>query len=75
MFEIDKIMFRPNLGMSREVFGLPGRNKSESLHKTDCCNVLSDFFRRSVAPSSGDFFPATVAAVGLWTRSGIYIFF
>ena len=43
MFEINKIMFRPNLDMSRGIFGLPGRNKKESLHKTDCCNVLSDF--------------------------------
>ena len=47
---------------SRGVFGLPGKNKNESRHKTDCCNLL--FHRKFVAPSSG-------AAVGQWTRSRI----
>ena len=36
--------FRPHLDMSRGVFGLPGTNKNESLHKTDCCNVLSNLW-------------------------------
>ena len=29
MFEMNKIMFRPNLDMSRGVFMLPGRKKNE----------------------------------------------
>ena len=35
-------MYRPYFDMSRGVLGLPGKNKSNSLHKTECCNVLSD---------------------------------
>ena len=34
-------MYRPNLDMFRGIFGLPGQNQNESLHKTDCFNVLS----------------------------------
>ena len=29
---------------TRGIFGLPGQNKNQSLHKTDYCNVLSDFW-------------------------------
>ena len=42
MREINKIIFGLNLDMSRGVFGLPGRNNYEILHKTDYSNVLSD---------------------------------
>ena len=42
MFEMNKTMLRPNLDMPRGFFWFPGRNKNESLHKTDCSNVLSD---------------------------------
>ena len=41
MFEMNQIMLGPNLDMFIGIFGLPGRNTNESLHKT--------------APSSGDF--------------------
>ena len=30
-------MFRPNSDKFRGIFGLPGQNQNESLHKTDCC--------------------------------------
>ena len=43
MFEINQIMFRPILDKFRGIFTLPGKNKNESLHKTDCFNVVSDF--------------------------------
>ena len=33
---MNKIMFRPHLDMSRGIFKLPGKNKNESLNKTDC---------------------------------------
>ena len=49
------IIFWPHFDMSRGVFGLPGKNKNESLHKLTvvmCCQICD---RRSVAPSSGDF--------------------
>ena len=55
MFEIIKTNYRPNLDMSRGVFGLPGRNKNEFYTKLTvvmCCQISA---RRSVAPSSGDF--------------------
>ena len=35
-------MFRPNFGPFIGIWGIPDQNKNESLHKTDCCNVLSD---------------------------------
>ena len=41
-FEINLVIFRPQLDMYRGVSGLPGRNKNLSLHKTDSRNVLSD---------------------------------
>ena len=44
MFKTNKIIFRSYLDMSRFVFWLPGRNKNESLHKTDCRNVLSNLW-------------------------------
>ena len=40
MFEMNKIMLRPHLYMSRGVFGLDGTNKQKSLHKSNCCYVL-----------------------------------
>ena len=47
-------MCRPNVDTFRGMFGFPGQNRNESLHKTVvmCCQILD---RKSVAPSSGDF--------------------
>ena len=44
MFEMKKNMFRPHLDMFWGVIGLPGKDPNESLHKTDCCNVLLDLW-------------------------------
>ena len=41
-FEKNIVMFRPNFGPFKGIWGIPDENKNESLHKTDCCNVLSD---------------------------------
>ena len=51
MFEINKIIFRPHLDMSRGVFGLPGKAYTK-LTVVICCQICD---RRSVAPSSGNF--------------------
>ena len=53
MFEMNKIIFRPNLDKFRGVFGLPGKNKNEADTKLTvvmCCQI---FLRKSVTPSSG----------------------
>ena len=56
MLKMNQIMFRPHLDMLIDVCGLPGKYKNLSWYKTDCCNVVSDFFyRKSIAPSSCDF--------------------
>ena len=55
MFEINKIMFRPNLDKSRGVFGLPGKTKLKVYIKLTvvmCCQI---FARRSAVPYGGDF--------------------
>ena len=36
------VMFRPNFDPFIGIWGIPDQNKNESLHKTDCRNVLSD---------------------------------
>ena len=41
-FEKNIGMFRPNFDPFIDIWGSPDQNKNESLHKTDCCNVLSD---------------------------------
>ena len=41
-FEKNIVMFRPNCGPFIGICGIPDPNKNESLHKTDCCNVLSE---------------------------------
>ena len=50
-------MFRPNLEPFVGIWGIPDQYKSESLHKTDYCNVPSDFFikgtQRHLAAFSG----------------------
>ena len=53
-------MFRRNSDTFKGIFGLPGQNQNESLHKTDSCNVLSDCSAAAIG-----------ATVRLWTRSGI----
>ena len=40
MFEMNKIMLKPHLDMSRGIFGLDGTNKQKSLQKSKCCYVL-----------------------------------
>ena len=61
MFEMNKIILKPHLDMSRGVFGFPGKNKNESRHKTVvmCCQIVE---RKSLAASGAE---------GQWTRSGI----
>ena len=41
-FEKNIGIFRPNFDPFIDIWGFPDQNKNESLHKTDCCNVLSD---------------------------------
>ena len=43
-FEYNSDRFRTNLDPFVGVFRLPSGNNNESLHKTDCCNVLSFFW-------------------------------
>ena len=43
-FEKNIGMFRPNFDPFIGIWGSPDQNKNESLHKTDCCNVLSDWW-------------------------------
>ena len=64
-------MFRPNSDTLRGIFGLPGQNQNKSLHKTDCCNVLSDCCQKVCSAIQQQFPAATGAKVRLWTRSGI----
>ena len=45
--------------------------KNESLHKTNCCNVLSDCCQEVCSAIQRRFPAATGAEVRLWTRSGI----
>ena len=55
MFEINKIMVRPHLDMSKGVFGLPGKNKNKAHTKHTlvmCCEIYD---RRFALPSSGYF--------------------
>ena len=44
MFEITLIMFIPHLDMFIDGCGLPDENKNESWLKTDCRNMVSDFW-------------------------------
>ena len=39
-------MFRPHLHKFIDAYELPGQYKNEICYKTDCCNVVSDFFIR-----------------------------
>ena len=72
MFKINKFIFRPHLDMSLGVFGLPEKtNKNESWHKTDCCIVLSDFWKEVWNGIYQQFLAATGAVVSQWTRSWI----
>ena len=43
MFEMNFIMFKPHLNVFIELCGLTDQYKNLSWHKTDCCNVVSDF--------------------------------
>ena len=43
VFEKNMVMFTPNSDQFRGIWGPPSENKNESWHKTDCCNVLSDY--------------------------------
>ena len=56
MFEINNIIFRPYLDMSREFLGFLAKTKLKSadtkLTVVMCCQI---FDKKSVAPSSGDF--------------------
>ena len=36
------VMFSPNFDPLICIWGIPDQNNNDSLHKTDCCNVLSD---------------------------------
>ena len=47
-------MFGPNSDTLRGIFGLPGQNQNESLHKTNCRKCCQIVAGKSVAPSSGD---------------------
>ena len=42
-FEKNMFMFTPNSYQFWGIWGPPSENKNESWHKTDCCNVLSDY--------------------------------
>ena len=42
IFEKNIVMFWPNFGPFIGIWGIPDENKNESLHKTECCNLLSD---------------------------------
>ena len=54
-FEMKQIIFRPNSDTFSGIFRHPWQ-KNKSWHKTDCFNVLSDFFNcKSVAPSCVNF--------------------
>ena len=55
MLEMNKIIFRPHLDMSKGVCGLPSKKKMKAETKLTvvvCCQI---FHRKSVTPSSGDF--------------------
>ena len=41
--------------MFRDVSGVPDQNNNWRLHKTERCYVMSDFDKKSTAPSSGHF--------------------
>ena len=43
IFEKNNARFRPYLDLFRDFFKRPNKNNNESLHKTDCCDVLSGF--------------------------------
>ena len=65
------IMIRPKSDTLRSIFGLPGQNQNENIHKTDCYNVLS-YYCKDVCSAIYRRFPAaTGAEVRIWTRSGI----
>ena len=67
------LKFRPNSDTFRGIFGLPGQNQNESLHKTDCCNVLSDCCQEVCSAVQRRFSAATGATVRLWIRSGFFV--
>ena len=54
MFDMNNIILRPHLDMSRGVFGLPDEkmNAYAKLTVVMCCQICD---RRFVAPSSSDF--------------------
>ena len=43
IFEKNNASFRPYLDLFRDFFRRPNKNNNKSLHKTDRCDVLSDF--------------------------------
>ena len=48
-------MFKPHLNALIGVWGVPDRNQNESLHKTDYCDVVSDFWLQVHSPISQPF--------------------
>ena len=51
-----------------KVWLIPDQHTNESLHKTDCCNVLSDCWLYVHSPIKRLFPAAAAAATGLWTE-------
>ena len=41
-FEKNRVMFRPHFDPFMGIWGIPDQHKNESLHKNDCCIVLSE---------------------------------
>ena len=67
-------MLRPKVNPFIVIWVIPDQNQNESLHETDCCNVLSDCWLD--APSIGH--AAAAAGTGLWTEpqtAGEIVFF
>ena len=48
-------MFRPHLDVLTNICEIPDGYENLGRHKTYCCNVVSDFYRKSVALSSRNF--------------------
>ena len=42
-FEKNTVKFGPHFDLFKGIWGIHNQYKNENLHKTDCCNVLSDF--------------------------------
>ena len=61
-------MFRPNFDPLIGIWGIPYQNKNESLHKTDTCNVLSDWWLEVHSAIQRLFMAAAAAVTGLWTE-------